>query len=201
MALIDKHLPNGHPLHSICNRSTLKVSYRCLPNVGRVISKHNSKILNKTATTNPKPKPNCNCRSSRKGDCPMPGECNTDGVVYQAEVTTRGHTETYVGLAANFKKRYYTHFKCLQEENSDRHTCLTRYYWKKINEGETPTVKWKYLERNVPIFNHITRKCRLCLREKFNIVLKSNLATLNSRHEIFTHCRHMQGQLIGEPPD
>ena len=31
----------GHPLHKTLNRNTIKISYRCLPNMGRRLSKHN----------------------------------------------------------------------------------------------------------------------------------------------------------------
>jgi hypothetical protein len=33
--LLDKHFPKNKPLHKIMNRNTVKVSYRCLPNMGR----------------------------------------------------------------------------------------------------------------------------------------------------------------------
>ena len=106
--LVDKHFPPGHVLHSICNRSTIKVSYRSLPNMKSIIAKHNSKILKSTATIGPKPKAVCNCR--KKEDCPVPGQCNQDGAVYQATVTSAtGRVETYVGLAKNFKRRYPKH--------------------------------------------------------------------------------------------
>ena len=51
LQLIDKHFPPSHPLHSICNRSTIKVSYRCLPNMGSVIARHNSKVLKNSDAT------------------------------------------------------------------------------------------------------------------------------------------------------
>jgi hypothetical protein len=53
-------------------------------------------------------------------------------------------------------------------------------------------VSWKLLERNVPVFNPNKHKGWLCLREKFNIVLKPELASLNSRQEIVAHYRKMQ---------
>ena len=86
LELVDKHPSPGHVLHSICNRSTIKVSYRSLPNMKAVISKHNSKILRSNATTQSKPKAVCNCRN--KQDCPVPGQCNQNGVIYQATVTS-----------------------------------------------------------------------------------------------------------------
>ena len=56
------------------------------------------------------------------------------------------------------------------------------------------------LENNIPAFNPITGKCQLCIREKFTIVLKPELATLNLRHEIFSSCRHKDGKLLSKPP-
>ena len=165
-----------------------------------VISKHNSKFLKSSATTQSKPKAVCNCRN--KQDCPVPGQCNQNGVVYQATVTSNtGRVGTYVGLAKNFKKRYPKHKKCLLDETAEGGTALTTYYWLEKNAGRDPQVTWKFLEKNIPIFNPVTNKCRLCLREKFNIVLKPNLATLNSRQEIFAHCRHLQSELLKAAPD
>ena len=46
LAIIDECIPKGHPLHKIINRNTVKVSYRCMPNMGQILAKHNSKIRN-----------------------------------------------------------------------------------------------------------------------------------------------------------
>jgi hypothetical protein len=58
---------------------------------------------------------------------------------------------------------------------------------------------WK--ERNIPVFNPIANKCRLCLREKFNIIWRPSIATLDSRQDIFGYCRHLQRELICVAPD
>ena len=42
--LIDKNFPSNHPLRKIINRNTVKVSYRCMPNVKQKLSNHNFKI-------------------------------------------------------------------------------------------------------------------------------------------------------------
>ena len=89
--------------------SPQRVSYRCLPNMGAHIARHNAKILRGASEKgrNDTP-PNCNCLKSRKINCPLPGACNQEGVIYQAEITnSNGDSETYVGLAKNFKRRYY----------------------------------------------------------------------------------------------
>ena len=195
LELVDKHFPPGHILHSICNRSTLKVSYRSLPNMASVIAKHNSKILKSSANVQPKPRASCNCQN--KQECPVPGQCNQDGAIYQASVTSAGGgVETYIGLAKNFKRRYPKHKKTMLDETAPGGTCLSKFYWKEKNAGRDPKVTWKFLERNVPIYNPVTSKCRLCIREKFNIVLRPSWATLNSRQEIFSHCRHLKFELL-----
>ena len=56
---------------------------------------------------------------------------------------------------------------------------LYTHFWKEKEEGRDPTVEWKFLEKNIPLFNPVTGICRLCTREKFNILLNPTQATLN----------------------
>ena len=93
LELVDKHFPPGNPLHSICNRSTLKVSYRCLPNMGSVIARHNSKIL-RGANPQPKPKASCNCQN--KPECPVPGECNQNGPSTRRQLPQPGAVQKHM---------------------------------------------------------------------------------------------------------
>ena len=72
--------------------------------MGAYVARHNSKVLKHSQGGQSHPPPSCNCQKSKRQDCPLPGACNQNGVVYQATVTnTRGDIETYVGLAKNFK--------------------------------------------------------------------------------------------------
>ena len=41
-----------------------------------------------------------------------------------------------------------------------------------------------------------TNSCRLCLVEKFTIMLKPEMASLNQRDEFFTHYRHKEAKLL-----
>ena len=130
------------------------------------------------------------------------GVCLLKGVVYQATVTnTRGDIETYVGVAKNFKQRYSKHKASLKKQTSENSTTLSTYYWSEKNAGRGPSIKWDILEKNIPTFNPVYRNCRLCVREKFYIAFHPGKATLNSRNEIFSHCRHKGGCLIETPPD
>ena len=103
LELIDKNFPKGHPLHQICNRSTLKLSYSCMPNMASAIKGHNKSIL-----TPPTDKPaTCNCIN--KDECPLPGNCTIEGVVYEAAVETQTKTKRYVGLTCNrFQDQIWT---------------------------------------------------------------------------------------------
>ena len=132
----------------------------------------------------------------------MPGECNQDGAIYEAIVTTDdGRKESYVGLAKNFKKRYSKHKRTLKDRGADGQTTLSRFVWEQRDKQNNPVISWKYLEKNIPDFNPVTGLCKLCTREKFQIVLNPSVASLNHRTEMFASCRHKQFYLIGDPPD
>ena len=78
-------------------------------------------------------------------------------MVYQANVrNNRGDQETYVGLAQNFKERFRKHRKNLEEQNFDEKITLYTYFWKEKEGGRDPKVKWKFLEKNIPLFNPVT---------------------------------------------
>ena len=57
------------------------------------------------------------------------------------------------------------------------------------------TLKWDFIER-APSFNPITKKCRLCLKEKYHILYNSESSSLNKRQEIFNTCRHRKQRLL-----
>ena len=178
------------------------MSYRCLPNMGRKVANHNSKVLRNYTNNNTRSPPNCNCQKSKRHECPVPGACNEDGVIYQAKVTTSdGKVEDYVGLARNFKKRYSKHKRTLKNRNADGHTTLSNYVWDRRDKQLNPVVTWHYLEKHLPDFNPVFGKCKLCTREKFQIVLNPSVASLNQRTEMFASCRHKESYLLGDPPD
>ena len=59
--LLDKHFPPDHKLHPICNRSCVKVSYSCMPNMSAIIKQHNSNVASPRKTDETKLAENCNC--------------------------------------------------------------------------------------------------------------------------------------------
>ena len=105
-SLIDKHFPKGHVLNPIFNRNSVKISYSCLPNIRRIITKHNGKVL-RGAEGAP---PQCGCEPH---SCPVEENCQRAGVVYQATVSYQGdRVDKYVGLTVRpFISRYKEHLR------------------------------------------------------------------------------------------
>ena len=193
LKLIDKHFPPGSPLHQILNRNTVKVSYKCLPNMASILTKQNSKVMNSNnqqAQENPK----CNCRN--KNTCPMPGKCLTPSLIYQAQVETNSSKETYIGLTANtFKERFSGHKSSFKKAERKKETTLSKHIWALKESNENYNISWKILSRAKP-YSHVSGVCQLCTREKFLIVFKPELGSLNSRNELLGSCRHKRTNLL-----
>jgi hypothetical protein len=65
-------------------------------------------------------------------------------VVYQASVSTNnGRKEDYVGLAKHFKKRWKKYKATIKDSEADGQTTLSRYVWKKRQEGLDPEIEWR----------------------------------------------------------
>ena len=111
---VGKCFPAGHPLHSILNRHTLKVSYRTMPNMARVISKHNSFIQRKLQPVSEAQTKMCSCPKAVRSSssCPLGGQCLFTNTIHQATVTEvdSGKVEAYTGLAStDWKRREVVH--------------------------------------------------------------------------------------------
>ena len=129
----------------------------------------------------------------------MEGRCLTDSVVYVASVTETGtgKTETYTGLTGNrFKERYYKHCSDMRNAKDRNNTSLSAHVWSLKDQNLSYSIKWDFIEK-APTFNPVTKKCRLCLKEKYHILYNNNNnSTLNRRQEIFNTCRHRKQRLL-----
>ena len=129
---------------------------------------HNKHVLSNANTPTPQPD-TCNCR--KKSDCPLEGKCLQTDVIYQATVSTETATETYVGLATNFKERYRNHETSFRHSKRRNETQLSKYVWNLQNEKKPFQIKWKILKKCKP-YSNVSKKCSLCLNEKFIIICK-----------------------------
>ena len=166
-----------------------------MPNVGQIISAHNKSVLNKNKPQQ-STQPNCNCRN--KQQCPLQNNCLTSSVVYQATVTRQDNSkaETYIGLTENtFKTRYNAHISSFKNETKRNATTLSEYIWRLKDNNVQHTLKWKIIA-NARAYTPTSTRCELCLEEKFLIIHKPLLSTLNKRNELASTCRHKRKHLL-----
>ena len=202
---LDSCFPKGHPLHSVLNRHTVKISYRTLPNMAQILSRHNSQtVRKKEALTAPEVK-TCSCPKAVRDSksCPMDGQCLLENTIYQATVTQEesGKVETYIGLAStNWKARLAVHKSSFKHKSkpgakSSNSTELSNHIWDLKDNNIKYSLKWKIIDRAQP-FNPSSKMCRLCLTEKYHLMYSKNGATLNKRSEFYSACRHKTRKLI-----
>ena len=193
LSLIDKHFPKSNPLNKIFNRNTIKLSYSCMGNVRTIISNHNKAEINKSVRTNDQKK-NCNCR--KPNSCPMDGNCNAENVIYQAEVTTPTTKETYIGLCdTTFKLRFRNHLCSFRNERYKHATALSKYIWSLKDQQIAYEIKWRQVKQ-ARSYSNVSKRCNLCLWEKFFILCRPEMSTLNSRNELASGCRHARKFLL-----
>ena len=164
------------------------MSFCCTQNLGNIIKSHNKKLI----TSNNQITLPCNCR--RKKECPLEGKCRTNDVVYKCIASaTDFSNKVYLGTAqGGFKKQFYSHNMSFKNESNKNDTILAKYIWDlKLKHNVTPTLKWHILKSVAP-YSNITKKCRLCLQEKFEILSYPNPdELLNKRSELVSKCRHV----------
>ena len=204
LSIVDKNFPKNHRLHKIFNRNNLKVSYSCLPNVSRIISAHNKKVLNHPTDTNNENEKLCNCR--RKNECPLNGNCLEKEVIYKCNVKKVDTEEGkhYIGLTANsFKQRWYNHKHTFRNEDKKKSTELSNHIWDLQLTDISPKLNWEIIDHARPYING-SKQCNLCLTEKYHI-MTSKLDLINKRSELVSKCRHVNKFLLKNfkavPPD
>ena len=201
LALIDRCFPKGSIMSKVFNRSNLKLSYRTCPNMKQMLASHNKKIL---AASKPKSEERtCDCprRKQEAGECPLQGHCIERNNVYQATVVETKidgteKVETYVGVSAPpWKERQRNHNTSFTNPSYKGRTVLSTHIWELKARGSTYKVSWKVIDRGTP-YTPVTGQCMLCTKEKFYILRRPELATLNKRQEIGAHCRHIAMSLL-----
>ena len=127
----------------------------------------------------------------------MQNQCLDKEIVYQAKISNeQGLKESYVGMAATtFKARWSNHMSSIQTRNNKNATTLSRYIWDLQDRNIPYKIEWKLIGRGKQ-FSHISETCRLCIREKYFIIFKPEMASLNDRNEIAGHCPHKLSQLL-----
>ena len=111
-------------------------------------------------------------------------------------VTTSDDQKHYIGLTeSTFKTRYTYHkytFKTPKHRNS---TELSKLVWKLKDNNINYNIKWSIIDRALPYSNK-TKRCNLCITEKFHIIYSDSQSILNRRSEFLSKCRHSSKFLL-----
>ena len=169
----------------------MKMSYLVTQNMAKIINSKNAKVLaEKERNENVK---ECSCPKGKI--CPMGGKCLQKNVIYNATVSTENDEETYIGLCStNFKSRLAIHKQSFKNENTNQ-TSLRKHILKLKSENMPYELSWRIIDRG-NIFNPVSNVCQLCIREAYHIIFNKELASLNSKNEVFSSCRHKKGILL-----
>ena len=192
LSMVDHHFPRGSELSRYFNRNSIKISYSTMPNMSKIISSHNRKVIDSTKTH--APEPGCNCRA--KQDCVLAGKCQSTDIIYKGTVETANTALEYIGLTStSFKQRYANHKASFKHKNKSSETTLSRHIWKLKDNGVPFKTTWSIMA-NAPSYNKKIRSCQLCLMEKTFICTADPKKTLNKRSEIISKCRHRDKLLL-----
>ena len=74
-------------------------------------------------------------------------------------------------------------------------TTLTQYIWKLKEMNIAYSLKWKIVAQSRP-YSNISKICNLCLTEKYFIIFRHYMASLNIRNGLASSCRHNKKSLL-----
>ena len=110
---------------------------------------------------------------------------------------TDNTTSTYIGLTSTtFKARLGVHKNSYNDPEANQ-TSLSNHIWDLKKKNLDHRV-WKLIDLAKPYFP-VNGKCQLCIKEKFDILFNPQIATINSKSEIYANCRHKRSKLLIKP--
>ena len=151
-----------------------------MPNIETIISNHNKSELNKSEQSSESK--NCNCHNPSV--CPMDRKCDDTNIINQAEISTSTDKKTYIGLRdTTFKQRYQNHMCSFKNEWYKHAMELSKHIWSLKDKKIAYNIKWRKIKQ-ARSYSNVSRKCNLCLWEKYFIICKPEMCTLNFRNEL-----------------
>ena len=115
---------------------------------------------------------------------------------YSVQCNDNNTTETYIGLTENdFKTRYRNHTASFRHSKHRNSTELSKHIWTLKDNNIEHYISWRILSTHSP-HNSSSKRCNLCLKEKFLIIYRLKLSTLNKCNELVSSCRHRNKALL-----
>ena len=94
-----------------------------------------------------------------------------------------------------FKLRYRNHVCSFKNERYKHATELSKYIWSLKDKSIPYNIKWRKVKQ-ARSYSNVSKRCNLCLWEKYFIIYKPDMSTLNNRSELISNCRHSKKFLL-----
>ena len=150
-------------------------------------------VISKSTNSN---KDNKNCDCQKPETCPMDRNCNVESIIYQAEITSQTTRETYTGLCDTpFKLRYRNHTSSFHNERYRNATELSKHVWNLKDQNIHYNIKWHKIKQ-ARSYSNVSKQCNLCLGEKYFILSKPEMPSLNNQNKL-TNCKCRAADILG----
>jgi hypothetical protein len=127
----------------------------------------------------------------------MVGSCLEQCVIYKATVSSSEGEKHYIGATElTFKTRFTNHKESFTNSSKSSSTTLSKHIWNLMGRGLSYTIKWEIIRR-CPPYKCGTRRCDLCLSEKYFILKANSEHCLNRNFELLQKCRHSNKFKLG----
>ena len=104
--------------------------------------------------------------------------------------------QMYVGLTENsFKTRFANHKSSFSDPKERLSTEFSKHVWHLKEAKLKFKITWRILKQTFP-YSPVSDQCNLCLWEKYFIICRPELATLNKCNKLVTSCRHANKFLL-----
>ena len=104
----------------------------------------------------------------------------------------------YLGSTeGSFKTRFTQHKASLVNASKSSSTALSQHVWDLKKRNIQHEIKWKVVSKCRP-YRCGTRRCNLCLEEKFQILKENDMNCLNRNSELLQKCRHGNKHKLGK---
>ena len=122
-------------------------------------------------------------------ECPLGGKCRAENIVYKFVASADGYpNKVYLDTAGYFKRCFYNHRMSFNNEGHLTDTTLSKYVWEiKEKFKIMPSLKWSKFKA-IPAYSKISKKCQLCLQEKFEILNYRNPNELLNKRSELIYC-------------
>ena len=91
--------------------------------------------------------------------------------------------------------KHRNHTCSIRNERYRNATELSKHVWNLEDQNIKFDIKWRKVKQACS-YSNVTKKCNLCLCEKYFIICKPEMSTLNNRNELTSCCRHSRKFLL-----